>query len=474
MMCRKWNDPCYCVNYEIKYKQNRTSKMKKIIYSIAVLAMAAMTFTGCESIPAPYDLDYTDPNEGVDLGTPEGEGTVASPYNIARVLEILNNGEQTTNAVYVKGLVNSTQDFDVNYGNMTYLLVDEMGSKNTLMVYRGKYYNAQKFTSADQLQEGDTVVVSGVITLYNATPEMNAGSSIISINGKTDGSSTGGETTGTPSGTGTQADPYNVTAVLQLAQGLGSGEKSDPVYFKGKISSIKEVETTNYGNASYYISEDGTTTGDQFYVYHSFYLNNEKFTSTDQIHVGDDVVIYGTVTNYMGNTPETTGGDSYLVSITNNGGSTVGEGEVSTADADVVYTPSTDYGYEEKQPITTVATLGDGTTVTITQNDGYTAPAYYPGEARIYAKNVITLSSSKKIEKVIINCASPASGKNYNGNDEAYATDGTHKVTVEKNSDTQVQFTGLDGKKVDIVNDYSGTSGGTQLRIKSMAIYYAD
>lgn len=68
-MCRKWNDPCYCVNYEIKYKQNRTSKMKKIIYSIAVLAMAAMTFTGCESIPAPYDLDYTDPNEGVDLGT---------------------------------------------------------------------------------------------------------------------------------------------------------------------------------------------------------------------------------------------------------------------------------------------------------------------------------------------------------------------------------------------------------------------
>ena len=59
-------------------------------------------------------------------------------------------------------------------------------------------------------------------------------------------------------------------------------------------------------------------------------------------------------------------------------------------------------------------------------------------------------------------------------NDSPYATDGTHKVTVEKNSDTQVQFTGLDGKKVDIVNDYSGTSGGTQLRIKSMAIYYAD
>lgn len=448
--------------------------MKKIIYSIAVLAMAAMTFTGCESIPAPYDLDYTDPNEGVDMGTPEGEGTVASPYNIARVLEILNNGEQTTNAVCVKGIVNSTQDFDASYGNMTYLLVDELGSKNTLMVYRAKYYNGQKFTSADQLQEGDTVVVSGVITLYNATPEMNSGSSILSINGKTDGGSTGGETTGTPSGTGTQTDPYNVTAVLQLAQGLGSGENSDPVYFKGKISSIKEVDTGSFGNASYYISEDGTTTGDQFYVYRSLYLDNAKFTSTDQIHVGDDVVIYGSVTNYMGDTPETVSGQSYLFSITNNGGSTVGGGDVSTADADVAYTPSTDYGYEEKKPITTVATLGDGTTVSITQGDGKSAPAYYSGAARMYAKNVLTLSSSKKIVKVIINCTSPDGDKNYTGNDEAYATDGTHKVTVEKNSDTRVQFTGLDGKKVDIVNDYSGTSGGTQLRIKSMAIYYAD
>lgn len=443
--------------------------MKKIIYSLAALAMAAMTFTGCESIPAPYDIDYTDPNEGVDLGTPEGEGTKESPYNVARTLEILNAGEQTSDNVYVKGIVNSTEDFDAGYGNMTYYLVDEKGSENSLEVYRGKYFNAEKFTSADQLQEGDTVVVLGTITLYNGTPEMNSGSTIISINGQTGGSSTGGETTGTPSGTGTKEDPYNTTAVLQLAQSLGADENSDEVYFKGKVSKIEEVDTGDYGNATYYISEDGTTNGDQFYVFHSYYLDNQKFTSTDQIHVGDDVVICGTVTNYYGNTPETTGGKSYLVSITDNGGATVGEGDASTEDADVVYTPSTDYGYTEGGHITTVATLSDGTTVSIAQGDGYSVPAYYPGVARVYAKNVITLSSSKKIAKVIINCVST-----YNGNDEAYATDGTNKVMITKNSDAQVQFTGLDGNEVQIVNDYSGTSGGTQLRIQNMAIYYAD
>ena len=30
--------------------------MKKIIYSLFVLAMAAFTFSSCEDVPAPYDM----------------------------------------------------------------------------------------------------------------------------------------------------------------------------------------------------------------------------------------------------------------------------------------------------------------------------------------------------------------------------------------------------------------------------------
>ena len=65
------------------------------------------------------------------------------------------------------------------------------------------------------------------------------------------------------------------------------------VYVSGIVSSISEIETANYGNATYNISVDGTTTSEQLIVYHGFYLGGEKFTSNDQLKVGDKVVVYG-------------------------------------------------------------------------------------------------------------------------------------------------------------------------------------
>ena len=81
------------------------------------------------------------------------------------------------------------------------------------------------------------------------------------------------------------------------------------------MSSIKEEYGTQYGNGTFYISDDGTS-NNQFYVFRALYLNNEKYTEgKEQLHVGDEVVVYGSVTNYMGNTPETVQGDAYLYSL---------------------------------------------------------------------------------------------------------------------------------------------------------------
>ena len=52
--------------------------MKKIIYSLLVLAMAAFTFSSCEDVPAPYDMP-TKP-ETPELST---DGTEANPYTVA-------------------------------------------------------------------------------------------------------------------------------------------------------------------------------------------------------------------------------------------------------------------------------------------------------------------------------------------------------------------------------------------------------
>ena len=79
----------------------------------------------------------------------------------------------------------------------------------------------------------------------------------------------------------------------------------------GIVSSISEVSTAN-GNATYFISADGTTSN-QLEIYRGKYLNNADFTSNSQIAVGDTVVVYGTLTNYKGTKEFTTG--SYLISL---------------------------------------------------------------------------------------------------------------------------------------------------------------
>ena len=108
---------------------------------------------------------------------------------------------------------------------------------------------------------------------------------------------------------GTKEDPYSVADALKF---IDHGSTSETVYVKGIISQIKEV-STSFGNASYYISDNGSTETDQLLVYRGFYLDNAQFTSADQIAVGDEVVITGKLKVYNG-TKEFDQGN-YIVSI---------------------------------------------------------------------------------------------------------------------------------------------------------------
>lgn len=107
----------------------------------------------------------------------------------------------------------------------------------------------------------------------------------------------------TPTGSGTADDPYNAVAANQLGASLEADALSQTVYVKGIVSRITEIETSQYGNAIFYISEDGTT-NNEFYVFHCYSLGGEKFTSEDELKVGDEVIVCGQITNYYGNTVE--------------------------------------------------------------------------------------------------------------------------------------------------------------------------
>ena len=115
------------------------------------------------------------------------------------------------------------------------------------------------------------------------------------------------------SGTGVEADPFNVAAALKY---IDAGQDLDKqVYVSGTIVSVKEIDAANYGNATYLISDDGTTNG-QLTVYRGFALGNKKFTANDKLNAGDKVVVYGKLVNYKGQKQFAQG--SYIYSLNGN------------------------------------------------------------------------------------------------------------------------------------------------------------
>ena len=138
-----------------------------------------------------------------------------------------------------------------------------------------------------------------------------------------------------PTGSGTLEDPYNVAAAFSAVANLTwtsntEYETTEEVYVKGKISKIADNGTFGqsgtFGNATFYIKDDGGN--DEFYCYRILYLGNKKYTSGEDIKVGDEVVVCGKLMNYRGNTPETVSNAAYLYSLN---GVTEGGGDTPTA-----------------------------------------------------------------------------------------------------------------------------------------------
>ena len=121
----------------------------------------------------------------------------------------------------------------------------------------------------------------------------------------------------TPQGKGTLADPYNVAAVTAFTKGLGADVQSSEVYAKGYIVKVSDIDTSGtYGNATYLISDQKDGSTGSFQIYRGYGWGNEKFNAKGAtiIKEGDEVIVYGKVVNYKGNTPQFAQG-SYITSL---------------------------------------------------------------------------------------------------------------------------------------------------------------
>lgn len=113
-----------------------------------------------------------------------------------------------------------------------------------------------------------------------------------------------------PNAPGTANNPYSV-AEARAAIDANTGITG--VYAMGIVSEIVTPLNAQYGNITYNISADGTTTADQLQAYRGKSYNGDNFTSEDDIKVGDEVVVFGNLVKYN-NTYEFAA-DNQLVSL---------------------------------------------------------------------------------------------------------------------------------------------------------------
>ncbi len=376
--------------------------------------------------------------EPVEDGKPEGDGSKDNPFNSVAALEFtktLAADATTDKEYYVKGKVTAVKEINPSFGNGTYTLTSE-GTSAGFDIFRSLYLNGEKFTADDQLKVGDEVIVCGKLVNYKGnTPQMAQGGKIVSLNGNTGGNTPDNPETGKAEGDGSVASPFNSIAALNFATSLAADTPTDTEYYvKGKVTAIKEI-STQFGNATYSVTSEGTTTA--FDIFRGYYFNGDKFTSQSQLKVGDEVVVCGKLINYKGNTPQMNQGGK-LISIN---GKTEGEG--GDEDPNPPTPPSGDgvsvTGAQIAGCVSGTATV-DGYSFTASKESGDAAPAenVYNGATtiRLYANNTLTIAGPA-MAKIVFTINTATGARRY-----TTFTPNAGAVAEQKSGDAAITWTG--------------------------------
>ena len=234
-----------------------------------------------------------------------------NPYSVKEAVDLIKSGKAGNTDVYVKGIVSKLDYYNPEYKSLSYYISDD-GKTEDMQVYSGKGLNGADFNSKYDLKVGQTVVVKGVIKSFDKKGtiiyEVDKNSQIVSIEGS-------GETPSTGDKGLSKDNPLTPSEAKDIASALGEGNTStESYYIKGKISSIKFSFDAEHGTATFNISADGSKSG-EFTCYSVYYFGNKSWVEGNmQVKEGDEVVVYGKLTNFKG-TPETAARKASLYSL---------------------------------------------------------------------------------------------------------------------------------------------------------------
>ena len=161
--------------------------------------------------------------------------------------------------------------------------------------------------------------IIGVATRYNSTWQISirqASDIQLDLNATPGNSGEGQPAAADATGTGTAGDPFNVAAAIKKCQEIGETASTEKYYVKGIV--VKGGKASGgYGNVTFSMGDSPSST-DLFTAYQVAGTDGEKLADGYEVKVGDEVVVYGPIYNYKGNTPETAGKSAATI-VTING-----------------------------------------------------------------------------------------------------------------------------------------------------------
>lgn len=245
--------------------------------SSAVGSVLTVTVTNISKGVKAYNISYTY-TEGGTVKTPIATLNGFTPTTV----KLGETAEFTLNATFASA---DASDYEVVWESDNTDVLDVAGNTDGNALYEAKAIGTANVTVSVEPVDDDTyTAVSETYTVRVIDPNANDGS---------------------------LEHPYTVSEALAA---IDADEGVKGVYAKGVVSEIVTPFNEKYGNISYNISADGSTTSDQLLAYRGLGLDGAAFTSADDISVGDQVVIYGNLTKH--NTTYEFAQDNYLASIT--------------------------------------------------------------------------------------------------------------------------------------------------------------